>query len=135
VPRVEEDTRQMRLIDYNEYENEVQRIQREAARKAAHKHLPATSPPVISLTPAIVLPAPRRQEAPKIEQKSRADSDLATYYSRTTERRDHTSRSPAPRISPVPITTVGDVETDEKDRIKELAAESFKEKIEILKVF
>lgn len=133
----------MRFIDYNEYENEVQRLQQEAARDAKRsRSQPASvSPPsLVPLTPAIVLPAPRKQDTAQQSQKSKSEKDLTTYYSRTTETRDHISRSPLPRVSPTPVNTPVKAqrdfphETDEQQRIRELAAESFQEKIEILKV-
>lgn len=130
----------MRLIDYNQYENEVRRIKEQALKSSKPVQPKIDMLPMIPLTPAIVLPANRKEEPVVKVHKPRGDKDLTRYYSRTTERRDHTSRSPASGASPTPMNTSVQTtrsflpENDEQKRIRELATESFREKIDILKV-
>lgn len=50
----------MRLIDYNEYESEVRRLQEQALHVTKPGQTQADTPPLVPLTPAIVLPASQK---------------------------------------------------------------------------
>jgi hypothetical protein len=62
LPKKEEEVKQMRLIDYNEYESEVRRLHEQASHVPKPGQIQADAPPLVPLTPAIVLPASRKGE-------------------------------------------------------------------------
>ena len=144
----------VRLINFATYEEEIERLHRHAA---ATLHSPSLgsgdsaplSPPVVPLSPAIVLPAASRAttisdashvvitttDANDSAERTRQRSHASPFANdeRHAEKRPHRDHH-YPEVSPTPLNTPADAtHATLGEHIRELSMESFREKMEVLK--